>query len=266
MRERTMVSTHFGPSLLPSGIRGLPRTMKGLLRRSRVLVGVKHAATGALGDLRVLRWLVARRRRIQSYLSRSGTRKLHLGASFSCLEGWFNTDIEPVDRKVTYLDAARPFPFEDRTFDFIFSEHMIEHIRFEDGLDMLRECHRVLKPGGVVRIATPDLAVILGLHRPEKTDSQERYVNWIVQRCLPGVDMCQDVFVINNAFRAWGHRFLYDRPTLAAAMHRAGFQDITFVEVGESGSEHLRNLESHGRQINADDVNRFETMVAEGRR
>jgi predicted SAM-dependent methyltransferase len=53
--------------------------------------------------------------------------------------------------------------FEDNTFDYIFSEHMIEHVDHDGAVAMLRECYRVLKPGGTICMATPDLAVIVGL-------------------------------------------------------------------------------------------------------
>ena len=45
---------------------------------------------------------------------------LNLGCGPNILEGWLNTDIEPIDDRVVYLDAGKPFPFEDETFDFIF--------------------------------------------------------------------------------------------------------------------------------------------------
>jgi predicted SAM-dependent methyltransferase len=57
-------------------------------------------------------------------------------------------------------------------FDYVFSEHMIEHVSYAEGLLMLRECLRVLKPGGRIRIATPSLEVLLDLYKPSKTPIQ----------------------------------------------------------------------------------------------
>jgi ubiquinone/menaquinone biosynthesis C-methylase UbiE len=59
-------------------------------------------------------------------------------------------------RDAIIVDVTRRSPFVDNTFDFIYSEHMIEHIPYVGGRAMLEESYRVLKPGGTLRIATPD--------------------------------------------------------------------------------------------------------------
>ena len=81
---------------------------------------------------------------------------------------------------------------------------------------------------------------------------------------MPEVRECKDVFVINNAFRAWGHCFLYDAEILQHALRTAGFREINFFKPGESEDLNLINAESHGREIGAEDINRFETIVIEG--
>jgi predicted SAM-dependent methyltransferase len=119
---------------------------------------------------------------------------------------------------------TRRFPFEDNTFDYVYSEHMIEHIEYDSALFMLRECFRVLKPGGKIRMSTPDLKVLVGLFANEKTKPQEFYIDWMTRKFLPNVTSCKEVFLINNVFRAWGHQFLYDRVTIEMTMKKVGFQ------------------------------------------
>jgi predicted SAM-dependent methyltransferase len=143
------------------------------------------------------------------------------------------------------------------------AEHMIEHVEYQAAQVMLRECFRVLKPGGRVRFATPDLRVLLALHSKEKTDAQRNYIDWSSARFLPKVQHCKDVFVINNFFRAWGHCFLYDQETLYQALHTVGFGDIKFYKPGNSEDPILKNLEFHGREV-TEDINQFETIVVEG--
>ena len=72
------------------------------------------------------------------------------------MEGWFNTDYFP-RQGMPFLDVTKPFPFPANTFDFVYSEHHIEHISYKDAVKMLVETFRVLKSEGIVRIATPDL-------------------------------------------------------------------------------------------------------------
>src|SRR5262245_5010551 len=119
-------------------------------------------------------WIAKRRaraRRIQEYLRESSAKKLQLGAGPTTLPGWLCTDLAPTSVSMVHLDVTKPFPFENVVFDYIFSEHLIEHISWNDGAAMLRECHRVLKPGGIIRIATPDLAVLLDLCAPDNTSA-----------------------------------------------------------------------------------------------
>ncbi len=58
-------------------------------------------------------------------------------------------------------DVTRGLPFPDRYCGGIFTEHMIEHISFVNTRDLLRECVRVLKPGGAMRIVVPDGEIYL---------------------------------------------------------------------------------------------------------
>lgn len=237
------------------------------LKRSHAIVGGVRTVRGLITDVRVLVWLAKRNGRITTYLKAHPTvRKLQLATSNNILEGWMNTDLLPSHDSVIYLDATRRFPFASSTFDYILAEHMIEHIGYDEGQRMLRECFRVLKCGGRVRIATPDLRTLLALHSAEKTDSQTYYIDWAIARLMPQVRECKDVFVINNSFRAWGHCFLYDEETLRHAMHASGFRDIRFYKPGNSDDQMLKNLESHGEEIGSEEINQFETIVAEGRK
>jgi predicted SAM-dependent methyltransferase len=236
----------------------------GALRRSQFVVGLAKALRGLARDLRVLVWLVKRNRRIEDYLRAHPVRKLQIAAGNNLLAGWLNTDVFLSHSPIVYLDGTKRFPFDDDTFHYIMAEHMIEHVEYEAGQAMLRECFRVLKPGGRVRVATPDLRVLLALHCREKTDIQRLYIDWAITRFMPAVREYKDVFVINNFFRAWGHRFLYDEETLRHALHTSGFRDITFYKPGDSADPILRNLESHGRELGSEDINQFETIVAEG--
>jgi predicted SAM-dependent methyltransferase len=236
------------------------------LRRSQFIVGLAKAIRGFSRDLHVLIWLVQRKGKIAEYLKTHPVRKLQLAASNNLIPGWLNTDVFLNHDAVVYLDATRRFPLDDNTFDYIMAEHMIEHVEYPAAQVMLRECYRVLKPGGRVRIATPDLRVLMALYTCEKTNMQSHYIEWAVTRFMPDVRECQDVFVINNFFRAWGHCFLYDQETLHQVLSTSGFREIRFYKPGDSEEPVLRNLEAHGKELKAEDINQFETIVVEARK
>ena len=207
-------------------------------------------------------YILARRKKIRNYIASHRIRKLHLGCKKAILEGWLNTDMFP-EKNIVYLNVKKPFPFNSNTFDYIFCEHLIEHLECEEGIRFLGECFRSLKPGGKIRIATPDLRFLVELKNPEKTDLQKRYIAWSMKSFLPDIAIHQDAFVINNFFRDWGHKFIYDFVTLQQEMQGAGFRHITRCGIGQSENVNLRNLESHGKEI-SHEFNALETFVVEG--
>ncbi len=204
------------------------------------------------------------RRIIAAHAKPGALRKLHIGCGRNVLEGWLNSDLYPRAKTILHLDATRPFPLEDDWLDYIFSEHMIEHVPYSEGVYMLGECHRVLRDGGSVRISTPNLEFLLGLYGGERSQQENEYIQWMTDRYLPDAPYCEDVFIINNHMRRWGHCFIYDEKTLRAAMEKAGFRDVTRCSLCESEHEPFRNLEYESRL--PEGLLRMETLTMEGRK
>jgi predicted SAM-dependent methyltransferase len=225
-----------------------------------------RAAHRARARLKQARGVAERRRRIDAYLRAHDVRKLQLGSGGNVLPGWLNTDVHDFrgTREVVYLDARKPFPLSNGAFDVVFSEHMLEHIPYEDGLRCLRECRRVLRSGGRIRVATPSLERLIRLYDPELSDVQRRYLRWSIDEFAPHADVPLPGFVLNTFLRAWGHEFVYDAQTLRHALERAGFEEIEERGVGESDDPNLAGLERHLRE--APEFNEYETLILEARR
>ncbi len=204
-----------------------------------------------------------RSRIIADYLNSHPVSKLQLGSGPKLLDGWLNTDCSLFFRSKCFLDVTRPFPVKDQTFDYVFAEHLIEHLTYPQGFAMLQECYRVLKPGGNLRVACPDLRIIVGLYAADKTDAQKQYIKTMVDNSLPHLKIYKVSFVINNSVRNWGHQFIYDQETLAGAMESIGFAKLTRFAPMESDDPNLRGLESHGPGYEA---KCFETLVLQAKR
>jgi predicted SAM-dependent methyltransferase len=241
-----------------------------VLKRSELLVSLVR---GIRRGIRRAKWLVDRPHLIKSYLDSNSLRKLQIGAWTHVLEGWLNTDcLLPPGKRVLFLDAAQRFPFENCTFDYIFSEHQIEHISYREGVFMISECFRVLKPGGKLRISTPDLKFYVNLAVPNKSAFQIEYIKWVTdafirtgfhraKEYIPPQGVYIESFVINDIFLNYDHKFIYDRETLKSLMEEVGFINITNYRPGESDDENLRNIESCTKGMAY-----MGTMVLEGKR
>jgi predicted SAM-dependent methyltransferase len=109
---------------------------------------------------------------------------------------------------------------------------------------MLGECHRVLKKGGRVRISTPDLSFLVKLYGDDKSSLQREYIAWSNSTFLEDAPEDNEVFVINNFMRNWGHTFVYDEATLRTAMTQSGFANIIKCDLQQSKDDELCNLEN----------------------
>jgi predicted SAM-dependent methyltransferase len=242
------------------------RKIPGLVRAVTAARQARRSASRSLNDAR---FVADRRRRsaqIVQYLRANSVRKLQLGTGSNPYQGWLNTDVSDYTRtgEVVYLDVRKPFPLPDRSFDLVFSEHMIEHMAYMDGLHCLRECRRVLKPDGRIRVATPSLYRLVQLYEPDVNDVRQRYTRWSIDTFIEEADAYLPGFVLNNFVRAFGHEFVYDEWTLRHALESAGFVGVEEWPVGQSGDPRLAGLERHMRS--APEFNELETMVLEARR
>lgn len=85
------------------------------------------------------------------------SRLLNLGCGDTVHAGWVNVDLDPHPPHVLGYDLRHGVPFPDGLFDAVYHSHVLEHMPRRVAPDFLRECLRVLRPGGVLRVAVPDL-------------------------------------------------------------------------------------------------------------
>lgn len=111
---------------------------------------------------------------------------LNFGCGSTFHPDWVNLDAAPVSTQVIAHDLRRGFPFADETFDVVYGSHVLEHLEPAEAIRVLRECIRVLKPNGIVRVVVPDLETIVRLYLNSlegalagDKDAQVRY-DWMI--------------------------------------------------------------------------------------
>jgi hypothetical protein len=132
-------------------------------------------------------------------------------------------------------DVTRGLDFAD--VEAIFAEHFLEHLALDEALAFLVECHRVLRRDGVLRLSTPNLEWVWRTHYPPDLSAPDRR---------------RAALCANLAFHGWGHRFLWNREMLAAALGACGFVDLAWCRYGESPRPALRGLEQHERSADTE--------------
>ena len=161
--------------------------------------------------------------------------RLHIGCGHNRFPGWLNIGM-PGDIN---HDLRKPFPIPDGSVRFVYSEHFVEHLTLEEGESVFRECWRVLAPGGVMRISTPDMKALATEYLGGRTSN---YTDAYWQPKTP----CQ---MINECHNLWGHRFIYDFEELAALLTACGFRDVRRVDWRKSETADLRDLEKRDSHL-----------------
>jgi predicted SAM-dependent methyltransferase len=165
--------------------------------------------------------------------------RLHVGCGQNHFPGWVHLDINSALAHVDALwNAEDPLPCEEESVDFIYSEHFLEHLSVEEGVGFLRDCYRVLRPGGVLRTAMPSLTESVRQYYENDWANKpwmEKYgYTWIKTRAE----------MINIAFRHWGHQWLYDEEELLRRLQEAGFKNLELVAWGKSKRAELQGRET----------------------
>lgn len=141
--------------------------------------------------------------------------KLNLGCGQHAMTGWVNIDLEMPNQypdKICYnLSKGLPDFIPSGSVDYIFSEHFIEHIERPELVNLLKHCHRAMKPGAVIRISTPNLDALINFYQKKKIDAWAP--TWV-----PATP-CQ---MFNEGVRFWGHLFIYNFEELKLVFEEAG--------------------------------------------
>jgi len=175
--------------------------------------------------------------------------RLNWGCGGHTLPGWINADVKDEPHVDLPCDILKGLPLADASVDYAVSIHALPEIHFNDQVPALRELLRVLKPGGVLRLALPDL--IRGVRAYERGDRDYFLIPDEDARSLGAKLITQLIW--------YGYsRTLFTTEFACELLEKAGFVDV--VECG------YRRTRSRFPEIIALDNREPETLFVEGTR
>ena len=151
---------------------------------------------------------------------------VNIGCGSRYLPGWVNLDAARGDHIDIVWDLRRGMPFPGESCSAIFGEHVIEHIPKADAERLLRECYRVLQPGGVIRLSTPDAGKFLRAYVNDREFLAD-------PRFAEAAETSMDR--VNMMMREYGqHLWVYDIELISLILQRAGFSSVLEQNFGSS--------------------------------
>jgi SAM-dependent methyltransferase len=211
-----------------------PRAKRSILERSRR--PLPAAAIQLLSEMLLAARTPISRRRLR-VLSSEKNLKIHLGCGADIRSGFINIDMGLApwasvntkphpDAVVIRHDLRRGLPLADESCDFIYSSHFFEHLDYRDGLKLMRDCYRALRPGGTFRVSLPNFKGLFDAYLRADNDYVDLIDIYDVNPDLePGTDTLVD-HVNYGAYQNGEHKCIYDEEKLILILSRIGFTRV----------------------------------------
>lgn len=151
-------------------------------------------------------------------------------------------------------DCRKNLPFKDESIDFIYSSHFLEHLHRYQVINVLKECKRALKKGGVLRIVLPDLRLIAEKYIQNDKDFFLKVEKSALDNCadlfmlhIHGGDVCSQPSFVRRIQQKFirGHLWMYDFESLRAILSIAGFSNIQRCEAGKGKTPDIDFLDRY---------------------
>ncbi len=158
------------------------------------------------------------------------------GRGYRYEPGWHLLDLQDAD--INHDITKIPWPVEDDTYEAIFASHVLEHVSKAEAYSALAECHRILRPGGVIRIAVPDMDLFINAKLGGDAGPIAGYPWQDLNSLLGGGDA--------EPILAMRHRYMYNFETLAWMLSVTGFKSINRSAFRQSVLQCLGNRDVEG--------------------
>ena len=176
---------------------------------------------------------------------------LNLGCGSSYKNNFINVDFfgkKPIDYA---LDLRFPFKIESNSMNGIFSEHTFEHLSRDEVENALKECYRILKTKGIIRIIVPDLSIFI---KKYCSNDDAWFKKWY-ELALEDPSRhhmrrnFSKMFSINFTASYYFHKSCWDFETLEKVLTSCGFSDIKKYDFKVGTKELLIDSNSEDRKL-----------------
>lgn len=162
--------------------------------------------------------------------------KIHLGCGPELKPGWINMDLnpDPAGLKngssdlifINYDLRTGQLPFADCSCEIIYSSHFFEHLECAQGSALMRDCHRVLQPGGVFRIALPTFNELFRAYLARDIKHLDLVdLKEVLPEVEPGTETIVD-HINYGVYQHGEHKCIYDEEKICVILRHIGFSRV----------------------------------------
>ncbi len=203
----------------------------------------------------------------------SGAVRLNLGSGPHTIRGWINVDKSwspQVQRRprlrrllgglrvtgppqlaegwqgvIARMNVTRRFPWTAESVDAIYASHFLEHLTRTEADAVLERCHRALRPGGIIRLAMPDLAhgarKYLNALEAGDEGAADRFVEFLgfVPELSGNILRRVALRVLHRP-----HQWMYDQVSLTRKLQRVGFRNVRAMGYREGRISDVERLDN----------------------
>jgi predicted SAM-dependent methyltransferase len=144
---------------------------------------------------------------------------------------------------IEYGDVTKGLPLPNDSVDVLYSSHMLEHLDQNEAVLFLREARRVLRSGGIIRLAIPDLRKQV-LQYIETNEGDAFISATLLTEPRPRT-IWQRIKILLVGTRH--HQWMYDGISLSRLLQAQGFTAPVVLNAGESLIENPQNLDLYER-------------------
>lgn len=195
---------------------------------------------------------------LEQNIRKAGIDRLHVGCGHIILPGWLNITLEQGEEygRLTAKNGApylnynllKPWPFAENSVGFIAASHFIEHFDLNRGMDFVKKCFGVLKPGGIIRLSCPNLEIYAKnyVERNRAFFDNPLIREWC---CFKNAATPGEIFIAKAYDSGGAHKWFYDFESLRHILEAAGFRKIERKTRLEGQTPDLEKLEPDKREL-----------------